>query len=127
MSGHSTVLIVLVTADGNIASAGRSREDATALARVVWMRQWGEAAEEADTARELALWLDGLVEGRIEVSAPVELDADMLAVLPAVLATWDEDARCRTCGCTYHHPCPEGCGWVEADLCTACVGAGEAA
>jgi len=31
--------------------------------------------------------------------------------------------RCRVCGCTDTHSCPEGCWWVEEDLCSSCVGA----
>ena len=29
---------------------------------------------------------------------------------------------CRTCGCTEHDPCPEGCAWTSRaeTLCTAC-------
>jgi hypothetical protein len=27
---------------------------------------------------------------------------------------------CRICGCTDDHACPEGCSWVEEDLCSAC-------
>ena len=28
---------------------------------------------------------------------------------------------CRRCGCSEHDPCDVGCGWLEPDLCTACV------
>jgi hypothetical protein len=28
---------------------------------------------------------------------------------------------CRGCGCTEHEPCPEGCSWVDPDLCTCCA------
>ena len=27
---------------------------------------------------------------------------------------------CRVCGCSHHDPCPEGCWWVESDLCSSC-------
>ena len=27
---------------------------------------------------------------------------------------------CRQCGCTDNRACPEGCYWVEDDLCSAC-------
>jgi len=30
---------------------------------------------------------------------------------------------CRVCGCTDEHGCPEGCWWVEPDLCSSCAGA----
>lgn len=29
--------------------------------------------------------------------------------------------KCRVCGCTDDRACPEGCYWVEADLCSECV------
>ncbi len=32
-----------------------------------------------------------------------------------------EPGVCRVCGCTDSTPCPGGCGWVEDDLCSACV------
>lgn len=28
---------------------------------------------------------------------------------------------CRECGCTGDRACPNGCFWVEPDLCSACV------
>lgn len=32
------------------------------------------------------------------------------------------DRHCRVCGCTDARACPGGCTWVEADLCSKCVG-----
>ena len=29
---------------------------------------------------------------------------------------------CRVCGCTQNNACPDGCWWVEPDLCSSCVG-----
>lgn len=29
-------------------------------------------------------------------------------------------AVCRKCGCTDNNACPDGCFWVEEDLCSAC-------
>ena len=29
--------------------------------------------------------------------------------------------KCRVCGCTWFHPCPGGCWWVEEDLCSSCA------
>lgn len=29
---------------------------------------------------------------------------------------------CRVCGCTDQYGCPEGCYWVEPDLCSSCAG-----
>lgn len=31
-------------------------------------------------------------------------------------------SQCRVCGCTDRCACPEGCSWVEDDLCSACAG-----
>lgn len=28
---------------------------------------------------------------------------------------------CRICGCTDERPCPDGCWWVEPDLCSTCA------
>jgi hypothetical protein len=30
-------------------------------------------------------------------------------------------AVCRRCGCTQEDACEGGCGWEEADLCSACI------
>jgi hypothetical protein len=43
-------------------------------------------------------------------------DADGRPRIPSRLG-----AVCRQCGCTDYEACPEGCGWAEADLCTACA------
>lgn len=29
--------------------------------------------------------------------------------------------RCRICGCTNDNACPEGCSWIEPDLCSSCT------
>jgi hypothetical protein len=34
---------------------------------------------------------------------------------------------CRVCGCADDRACEQGCWWVEADLCSACDGAGREA
>lgn len=44
-------------------------------------------------------------------------DADGEALLPSLLGP-----VCRECGCSQDDACPQGCGWAEADLCTACRG-----
>lgn len=31
---------------------------------------------------------------------------------------------CRSCGCTDHDACPEGCEWAGAELCSACADRG---
>jgi len=32
-----------------------------------------------------------------------------------------EYGECRVCGCTTDDPCPEGCFWIESDLCSQCA------
>ncbi len=32
-----------------------------------------------------------------------------------------DEPMCRVCGCTDLHGCPEGCWWVEEDLCSSCT------
>lgn len=55
----------------------------------------------------------------------------MAATVPALSVSDDEVAFvpipsrlgpvCRACACSEFDPCPEGCGWAEPDLCTACA------
>lgn len=34
----------------------------------------------------------------------------------------DIQQRCRVCGCNWHKACePQGCCWVEPDLCSVCA------
>lgn len=33
----------------------------------------------------------------------------------------DPNRACRVCGCTETAPCPGGCAWVAADLCSRCA------
>lgn len=48
--------------------------------------------------------------------------AQICAWLDEVFAQRDEeDPACRVCGCTWDTPCPEGCWWVERDLCSSCA------
>ena len=37
------------------------------------------------------------------------------------------EPECRVCGCTSARGCPEGCIWVESDLCSRCARAANAA
>lgn len=56
-----------------------------------------------------------------------ELDGEFHCELP----WWDERPEvrpegqqvrtCRVCGCTDERACPEGCWWVEEDLCSECA------
>jgi hypothetical protein len=33
----------------------------------------------------------------------------------------ENEQICRVCGCTQENGCPEGCWWVEPDLCSSCA------
>lgn len=37
------------------------------------------------------------------------------AIRPGVIG------ECRSCGCTDERACPEGCFWIQSDLCSSCV------
>ena len=46
------------------------------------------------------------------------------AQLHAVVTQFDPEffnRQCRVCGCDWNHPCPDGCWWVEEDLCSSCA------
>lgn len=42
--------------------------------------------------------------------------------IASTLASVTRVRECRVCGCTDEEGCPEGCYWVEPDLCSNCVG-----
>lgn len=52
-----------------------------------------------------------------------------LSVTPATSAfleagwnvTQIRGTKCRVCGCTDEQACPNGCHWVEVNLCSACA------
>ncbi len=60
---------------------------------------------------------DLVVDGIHPPDGELALAAQLLQRLAIVAATV---RRCRACGCTDNHACPEGCSWVEEDLCSAC-------
>ena len=35
--------------------------------------------------------------------------------------TVEKEPVCRVCGCTQNNACPNGCWWVEEDLCSHCA------
>ena len=39
------------------------------------------------------------------------------------ITKWQEEAtwECKICGCTQNNACPEGCYWVEKNLCSVCA------
>lgn len=77
------------------------------------------------------------VDGRDELQKALALACRMISDnFPACLSdnqSWQDyilervrtEPVCRVCGCTEDNACPGGCYWVEPDLCSACVQAGE--
>ncbi len=41
-------------------------------------------------------------------------------MLAEIRRSHDGVARCRVCGCTQDRACPDGCCWIDADLCSSC-------
>lgn len=61
---------------------------------------------------------------RLPPATPAELDAETyqhIRTLFAEACTARDAQRCRVCGCTDDAVCPDGCEWVEEDLCSNCV------
>lgn len=58
--------------------------------------------------------------------SPEEIDAATCRHIQALLEEGealglDGERQCRVCGCTDEAACPDGCEWVEEDLCSNCV------
>ena len=71
---------------------------------------------------------------KLEVLAEDDVVVGMLRTVPVFEPASPEEAqalmakivgnirKCRVCGCDDFPPCPDGCYWVESDLCSACQG-----
>lgn len=58
---------------------------------------------------------------------------ETLSITPTIAAVLDmgwnaaldvesvQGTKCRVCGCTEEKACPDGCYWVEPDLCSQCA------
>ena len=51
-------------------------------------------------------------------TVPALVDDELEVPIPSLLGP-----VCRVCRCSQEDGCPEGCGWAEPDLCTACKAA----
>lgn len=60
------------------------------------------------------LFPNGEVMPTFEPASPEEAQRLMAETLKTM-------RKCRVCGCSEFDPCPEGCFWVERDLCLACT------
>jgi hypothetical protein len=57
-----------------------------------------------------------LAQDALADQVPALTDLSRLMPVPSFLGR-----VCRACACSEYDPCPEGCGWAEPDLCTACA------
>lgn len=51
----------------------------------------------------------------------IALSSEYIQLALGILSREDDGPTCRVCGCTEHHPCPNGCWWTEPNLCSTCV------
>lgn len=90
----------------NAATLGQALVDAAVAAH--------EAGLDGDSETELYVLAEVLIPasiGAVIVAHPVLMNSDAIWVEPF----------CRVCGCTDTNACPDGCYWVEPDLCSSCV------
>lgn len=91
----------------------------------------------SDAQRTIVLGFADQVAGPLVEAARAVLGAD--SAIEATIGMgfdpahdWPTDdadgsgQRCRACGCTDEDGCPEGCWWVEEDLCSSCARSGGA-
>jgi hypothetical protein len=62
--------------------------------------------------------VDAILAGQTHEATMTHVDL-LLAELER--AGVEPGPQCRVCECTEDAPCPDGCHWVEADLCSACA------
>lgn len=60
------------------------------------------------------------LDGRFAI-LPVQPNDKEKAELNLFFSDMESKRRCRVCGCTDDCACPEGCYWVEEDLCSECA------
>ncbi len=65
------------------------------------------------------------VEPYLRLNTPKVPASALQYMLEQALAQQPEQSstpgRCRVCGCTDEHGCPDGCFWVQDDLCSSCI------
>lgn len=72
-----------------------------------------------ETEEQYPAWRD---DDEVIAMAIVDWDWDVLPSGLVVCGECSDARKCRVCGCSNHHACPGGCGWVEDDLCSVCGG-----
>ncbi len=102
---------VLRSAELNINTAGRKERQGKTEGVKICLRELSELLIENSEALEAA----EEVTEETPATVPDEI-SDALEVAEEV----PEEAVCRVCGCTDNHACPDGCYWVEPDLCSQC-------
>jgi hypothetical protein len=74
---------------------------------------WGAASRPTEGGKET----DRLL---ITMAQRLEREIEEKAAASAEGGEISSPRRCRVCGCTDETPCPGGCFWVAADLCSNC-------
>lgn len=76
-----------------------------------------KAKEQAEAA---GLYLS-VGEEDIDILEHVGVALEHIELALANVSKGDDGRACKVCGRILHHPCPDGCYWVEADLCSSCA------
>lgn len=66
-------------------------------------------------------WFFGALVGIAILLAQVQTTLSRIAAALEAIEERSRPRRCRVCGCTDEFGCPEGCWWVEEDLCSSCA------
>jgi hypothetical protein len=129
MTGNST--LPLLRFDGAAAWAKLSQEERDeigALALELVVTCHGEDAHFTghDAEREARPFLavgplvqdrlKGAVDEALREELPALFDDESPIPIPSALGP-----VCRVCLCSEEDPCEAGCGWADADVCTACA------
>jgi len=61
------------------------------------------------------------LEGERALGEAAEAALGPVAALPRPDLTVIGIRACRVCGCSTDYGCPEGCSWVQPDLCSSCL------
>lgn len=74
----------------------------------------GEGAEYISAYTDPEITDDPMTEEEVRAENEVCIKKGSIFLITAI-------PSCRVCGCTEYCACPEGCYWVEDDLCSACA------
>lgn len=89
---------------------------------VFWLGILGEEYGELCQAVNETVWDNGPEERAKGGLTNLRAEAiQVAAVAVAFVEMLDRQPKCRVCGCTEFTPCPDGCCWIEENLCSSCA------